>query len=201
MKLLYMALFRCDGDSKPVKLAVTEDLSSFSFFQRGVIREQFAFATRTFAQRTSPGTRQTISMQDLPLFLHVHVQMDNLTGCLIADQEYPERVAFTFISKTLRDLKTKFGASLSQCTQDSNLDLPSMTEDFQLYQNPKEADKILKIQRNLEDVKGIMHKNIDEVLRRGETLDSLMQKSDDLSNMSYDFYKTAKKQNQCCQLY
>lgn len=201
MKLLYMTLFRCDEDSNPIRLVNTEDLTSFSFFQRNVVREQLAFATRTLAQRTQKGTRQTISMKDLPLLLHVHQQTDGLCGCLIADEEYPERVAFTFIAKALRDLKAKFGESIKSIKADTELDLPSLGSDFTSYQNPMEADKILKIQKNLDDVKDIMHKNIDEVLKRGETLDSLMQKSDDLSNMSYNFYKTAKRQNQCCKMY
>jgi synaptobrevin family protein YKT6 len=46
-----------------------------------------------------------------------------------------------------------------------------------------------------------MHRNIDEVLKRGETLEALMAKSKDLSSVSYGFYKKAKKNNQCCKLY
>ena len=46
-----------------------------------------------------------------------------------------------------------------------------------------------------------MHKNIEEVLNRGETLDALMDKSEDLSATSLTFYKQSKKQNQCCKAY
>lgn len=46
-----------------------------------------------------------------------------------------------------------------------------------------------------------MSKNIEEVLKRGETLDSLMEKSTDLSATSLQFYKKAKKTNQCCKAY
>jgi hypothetical protein len=63
------------------------------------------------------------------------------------------------------------------------------------------ADKISKIQKSLDDVKDIMSKNIEDVLKRGETLDSLMEKSADLSTVSVQFYKKAKKTNQCCQAY
>lgn len=61
-----------------------------------------------------------------------------------------------------------------------------------------QADKLLKIQKNLDDIKDIMHKNIDEVLKRGENLDSLMEKSEDLSATSVQFYKKAKSTNACC---
>lgn len=41
-----------------------------------------------------------------------------------------------------------------------------------------------------------------KLLKRGETLESLMAKSKDMSGVSLDFYKTAKKTNKkCCSLY
>ena len=43
---------------------------------------------------------------------------------------------------------------------------------------------------------------MDDLLKRGEDLDKMMEKSKDVSNMSYDFYKNAKKANtRCCSLY
>ena len=56
----------------------------------------------------------------------------------------------------------------------------------------------MRIQQNLDEVKDIMQKNIDDVLKRGETIDSLMAKSDDLSGASVQFAKMARKNNQCC---
>ncbi|RYR68093.1 hypothetical protein Ahy_A03g014561 isoform E [Arachis hypogaea] len=51
-------------------------------------------------------------------------------------------------------------------------------------QDPAEADKLLKIQRELDETKIILHKTIDSVLARGERLDSLVEKSSDLSAAS-----------------
>jgi len=56
------------------------------------------------------------------------------------------------------------------------------------------ADKLLKIQNTLDDIKEIMYKNIEEVLKRGDKLDDLVDKSTRLSDSSKIFYKTAKKQ-------
>ena len=44
----------------------------------------------------------------------------------------------------------------------------------------------------------ILHKTIDSVLERGTKLDSLVERSDDLSRQSKMFYKQAKKTNSCC---
>ncbi len=43
---------------------------------------------------------------------------------------------------------------------------------------------------------------MNDLLKRGEDLDKLMENSKDLNKMSYDFYVTAKKTNKrCCSLY
>ena len=52
---------------------------------------------------------------------------------------------------------------------------------------------MLKIEKELLDVKSIIHKNLDDLLKRGEEMDTLMAKSKDLSAVSVDFYKKAKK--------
>lgn len=46
-----------------------------------------------------------------------------------------------------------------------------------------------------------MLKNVDEILQRGEKLEDLMQRTNDLSKTSRDFYRSARTQNQCCSLY
>ena len=68
------------------------------------------------------------------------------------------------------------------------------------YQDPAQADKLLKVQKELDETKIVLHKTIDSVLDRGEKLNSLVEKSTDLSMASQMFYKQARKQNQCCTL-
>lgn len=57
----------------------------------------------------------------------------------------------------------------------------------------------MKVEKELNEVKNIMHQNLNDLLERGETLDALMARSKDLNAVSVDFYKKAKKSNkQCC---
>ena len=65
-------------------------------------------------------------------------------------------------------------------------------------QDHTQADKIAKIQKDLDETKIILHQTIDSVLKRGEKLDALVDKSNDLSLASQMFYKQAKKTNSCC---
>lgn len=67
-----------------------------------------------------------------------------------------------------------------------------------MLQDPAQADKLAKIQRDLDETKIILHKTIESVLDRGEKLDQLVDKSADLSMASQLFYKQARKTNSCC---
>lgn len=58
------------------------------------------------------------------------------------------------------------------------------------FQTPNQADAMLKIQADLDETKIILHNTIEAVLERGEKLDDLVAKSDDLSSQSKMFYKT-----------
>lgn len=66
------------------------------------------------------------------------------------------------------------------------------------YQDPKQADPLLRMQEDLDETKIILRNTIEQVLVRGEKLDDLVSKSEDLSAQSKAFYKTAKKTNSCC---
>eukprot|EP01083_Nonionella_stella_P176707 618977_1 len=180
MKLIYCAVYNVSVDN-PISLACVEDLSSFGWLQRGTIREHLLFATRLLAQKTDRGQRQTVDMDNIPFMVNVHVRTNGLAVTLVSDQEYPQRVAFGLINKTFEDFEKHTRGQWSQHRADIDLQVPSMAADLQKYQNPKEADKIMKIQNELDDIKEIMHQNIDKVLARGEPLEKLMDKSSDLS--------------------
>ena len=51
--------------------------------------------------------------------------------------------------------------------------------------------------KDLDETKEVMYKTIDQVLRRGESIESIMEKSEDLSASSMKFYETSKK-TRCC---
>lgn len=67
-------------------------------------------------------------------------------------------------------------------------------------QDPHQADKLAKIQADLDETKVVLHRTIESMLERGEKLDNLVDKSQDLSMASQMFYKQARKTNSCCKM-
>lgn len=72
------------------------------------------------------------------------------------------------------------------------LSFPQLKEYIVKYQDPQQADSIMKIQKELDETKIVLHKTIESVLERGEKIDSLVEKSDGLSAQSKMFYKQVR---------
>lgn len=129
---------------------------------------------------------------------HVYVRADNLAAVLIADHEYPQRVAHTFITKVLDDFTAKVPTALWPTGTESSIDFQTLAAYLAKYQDPREGDALTRIQDDLDETEIILKNTIEAVLARGEKLDDLVDKSAQLSFQSKAFYKTAKKTNSCC---
>ncbi|ONM36192.1 VAMP-like protein YKT61 [Zea mays] len=200
------------GQSGPeaVVLANATDVSHFGYFQRSAAREFIVFVARTVAQRTQPGQRQSVQHEEYKVHSH---NRNGLCAVAFMDDHYPVRSAFSLLNQVLDEYQKAFGDSWKSATADGTQQWAFLTDALARFQDPAEADKLMKIQRDLDETKIILHKTIDSVLARGERLDSLVEKSSDLSAASQVilyllcrmifyavnmFYKQAKKTNQCC---
>jgi synaptobrevin homolog YKT6 len=154
------------------------------------------FLTKTFLKRTEPGQRQSVEHEGY--VVHCYVRSDGLGGAVTTDMEYPARVAFVLLGQMLEEFSSTHGDAWKTVTTPESMAFPQLETYLQKYQNPAEADKVTKIQRDLDETTEILHKTIDSVLERGVKLDNLVDKSNDLSAQSKLFYKQAKKTNSCC---
>lgn len=130
--------------------------------------------------------------------MHCYVRSDGLAGTVTTDGEYPARVAFGLLGQLLDDFTNQHGDAWKTVSTPESMTFPEATEYLEKYQDPASADKVTKIQKDLDETTQILHKTIDSVLERGVKLDNLVDKSNDLSAQSKLFYKQAKKTNSCC---
>jgi len=121
-----------------------------------------------------------------------------LVAILFADREYPVRAAFSVLQKLTDDYLERVGERWRAAAADDSGGDELAGAALAKYQDPASADKLLQIQRELDETKIVLHKTIDSVLARGEKLDNLVEKSSDLSLASQMFYKQARKSNSCC---
>lgn len=118
---------------------------------------------------------------------------------LVADQEYPSRVAFSLLAKVLEDFTGKYPKDgWKGIGQRGGVPYAELATTLKRYQNPHEADSMMRIQGDLDETKVILHKTIESVLDRGEKIESIVERSDQLSAQSKMFYRQAKKTNSWC---
>ncbi|PKA61528.1 VAMP-like protein YKT61 [Apostasia shenzhenica] len=203
MKITAILVLKCSGagdssssgSAEPVVLANASDVSHFGYFQRSAAKEFILFVGRTVAKRTPPAQRQSVQHEEY--MVHSY-NRNGLCAVAFMDDNYPVRSAFSLLNTVLDEYQKAFGESWRTVQADVTQPWPFANEALTKFQDPAEADKLLKIQRDLDETKIILHKTIDSVLARGEKLDSLVEKSSDLSAASQMFYKQARKTNQCC---
>ncbi|KIX02525.1 uncharacterized protein Z518_08466 [Rhinocladiella mackenziei CBS 650.93] len=195
MKIFYIGIVR--NDPVPAtELAVERDLSSFSRFTRDSYGEFMTMFAKTVAERTRPGVRQDI--EEKSYTFHAYGSSQGIVGIIISDAEYPALVAHQVLSKIIDEFTSQNPRSSYLSPSVTSRPFPQLKEYLVKYQDPNQADSIMKVQRELDETKIVLHKTIESVLERGEKIDSLVAKSDGLSAQSKMFYQQAKKQNSCC---
>lgn len=181
VKLYFLGVFKKQGDEAQL-IQSASDLSSFGFFQRNSAHDFLKFTSRMVVSRMEVATRTSIKEKEY--ICHAFVRADNTAAVVVSDDQYPPKVAHTIALKVLEEFP--------QCNLEAYL---------KRFQDPKEADSIMRLQAELDETKIILHSTIANLLKRGEKLDDLVAKSEDLSSQSKLFYKTAKKTTRCCEIF
>lgn len=202
MKVYYIGILKSDG-GEAIELCKAKDVSSFSFFERGSVEQFMTFFSQTIAARTEKGQRQSI--EEGNYMGHVYCRQEGLAGVVISDKEYPVRVSFSILNKVLDEYLTQHPKQEWENVTTANkashdLQFAPLDEYLKRYQDPHQADALMRVQQELDETKIVLHKTIESVLQRGEKLDTLVDKSEALSASSKMFYTQAKKTNSCCVL-
>ena len=200
MKILSIHIFSL-YKNKPIILSSAYALSFVSIFQRGTLKDFLIFHSRLVIERVQKDTHAQVQLEKGVCFA---VANDDKIGVtMITDEEYPKRVAIDFLLRVHDNFKaflSQNNIDLNNYEKDTDLKFDYLNTAIEEWQDPSKKDNILKLQSELNDVQDIMRQNLNELLKREENLESLMEKSQDLSAVSVNFYKQAKKTNSCCNL-
>ena len=160
------------------------NLDSFSFISRYSIKEFINLFTRLCSEKTkNDQIIQKITHEQYSVYTLKVVSRDQeFCFCITSDIDYPNYAAHSVLQK----LKNEFN------TDNWN---ENKLKEF-LLESQKHV--ITTIKTELEETKVILHKNIDLLLERGEKIEDLLHKSNELSNKSISFYKMSKKTNRGC---
>ena len=201
MHLFALLLSSVHGEfsASPSILCRAFHLKSFSFLQRGTVKEFCVFVARTSAAKSQPGTRCSVTQDQF--VVHCYHMSDGLVATAITDAEYPPRAAFF----TLKDAVSAFRQTHAETWKDQGTrrdrefklsDLKPLLAD---RQDPRSFDPLIRAASATDEVIEVMNDNLQLALSRGEQLDELVGRSEDLSRRAKLFYKESKGKR-CCDL-
>ncbi|GAB4819188.1 hypothetical protein N2152v2_006234 [Parachlorella kessleri] len=114
---------------------------------------------------------------------------------VMADEACGKRVPFAFLTDIQQRFESLYSAVASQAVAyEMNSEFSRVLQQQMDYfnTNPK-ADSINRVQAELGQLKTIMVDNIDKILDRGERLELLVQKTDNLSHDAFAFKRGARQ--------
>eukprot|EP00871_Galdieria_phlegrea_P005859 jgi/Galph1/760/GphlegSOOS_G5522.1 len=124
-----------------------------------------------------------------------------ITYLCIARRLYPRRLVFAFLDDIKKRFSSEYGESAKtagplRMQHDFS---PILKQQMEYFSNEVEADKLSKVHQQVEEVTSVMRSNIDEALNRGERLEVLVDKAEDLRGGASQFQKssTQLKRNFC----
>ncbi len=202
MKLISMHVFRWKPE-EAILLAGDSELSALWFYQRSVASDLILHNSRLVASRMKPGQRACIRLEGGKTLCYAICTPGQVCVTAITDLEYPERAAFAALYDLAMDfIRTyKSDPKVLGASADLRLEYKGLQERLVKWQKPEENDKLLAIEKELQETTDIMRQALEGMLKKGEKLEEIAQKSKDLKGISLQVYNKAKKNNQCCSLY
>ena len=208
---LVAATIYCRIGDKATILATAERLDQFSFWYRSQAGEFIRFGSRQVAQHISPGESESILPDDehsaLQYCCHGYREAEGvLVATAVAAPDYHQLTVYRLLKTLVRRFREQHGELLlslslshqSLPSEDTAVDsFPLLEEFLSKYQNPEDADRVPQIKKELADTQEVLFKTLDQILSRGQSMEQIMESSQDLSSASMTFYKTSKR-SRCC---
>jgi synaptobrevin family protein YKT6 len=182
--------------TKPTILSSAYYLDDFMFWEKSSARELMKFVSREVVERVRNGKSSILHQGYL---CHAYVRYDDLACAIICDEEYPENIVYSLISEIIIRFLEK-GYEWSSVTEDVEFEFPFIQDKISDWQDSTKVDKLQQIQKDIELTKETVIKTIDQLLERGEKLETLASRSDDLSYNSRIFLDKSKEMNSCCNI-
>lgn len=171
MKVYSLAVVLAPPQKSSSIIISANDMSSFSFYQRGSVGEFLTFFSKTISERTPQGQRQSVQENNYTAHVynrggaeqlagashtptHAARDTDNSAAVIITDHEYPVRPAFSLLTKLLDDFTAK--VPQTSYANPSAISFPEINTYLQKYQDPRQADAIMKVQQELDETKIIL---------------------------------------------
>ena len=124
-------------------------------------------------KRLAYETEQRCTIESLPFVFHYLIEF-GVCYLVLCDKSYPKKLAFSYLEEIQKEFHSKYGGEVGTVARpyafvkfDSFIQKAKKS-----YKDARASRNLQKLNEDLNDVTRIMTKNIQDVLGRGEALDS-----------------------------
>ncbi|XP_065058360.1 vesicle-associated membrane protein 7-like [Rhopilema esculentum] len=130
-------------------------------------------------------------------YLFHYIIEKQITYLCITDDDFERSKAFSFLSEVkkrfLRTYQARAQTALPYAMQSEfSRVLASQMRHYSDPMTSRETSSMTRVEEELDELKGIMVKNIDSIVQRGERLELLVEKTEDLNATSLTFKKSSR---------
>ncbi|XP_027349862.1 vesicle-associated membrane protein 722 isoform X1 [Abrus precatorius] len=119
------------------------------------------------------------------------------TYCVVAVESVGRQIPIAFLERIKEDFTKKYAGGKAATAAANSLNKefgPKLKEQMQYcVDHPEEISKIAKVKAQVTEVKGVMMENIEKVLDRGEKIELLVDKTENLRSQAQDFRQQGTK--------
>ncbi|XP_006349936.1 putative vesicle-associated membrane protein 726 isoform X1 [Solanum tuberosum] len=122
---------------------------------------------------------------------------NGFTYCVVATESAGREIPLAFLDRVKNDFSKKYagGKAATASAKSLNREFGSKLKEHMKYccDHPEEISKLSKVKAQVSEVKGVMMENIEKVLDRGEKIELLVDKTDNLRSQAQDFRQQGTK--------
>ncbi|KAL0268548.1 UNVERIFIED_CONTAM: hypothetical protein PYX00_010450 [Menopon gallinae] len=127
-------------------------------------------------------------------YLFHYISENTIIYMCITDDEFERSRAFLFLNVIKERFQNLYGhRALTAIAYSLNLEFSRILEnEMKYYSCERDVDKISRVHGQLDELKEIMVKNIDNVFARGERIELLINKAENLTMNSVSFRQSSR---------
>ncbi|KAK8335614.1 hypothetical protein V6Z12_A09G067000 [Gossypium hirsutum] len=120
-----------------------------------------------------------------------------LAYCVVATESAGRQIPIAFLERVKEDFSKRYGGgkAANAKAKSLNREFGSKLKAQMKYcaEHPEEISKLAKVKAQVSEVKGVMMENIEKVLDRGEKIEVLVDKTENLRSQAQDFRQQGTK--------
>ena len=131
-----------------------------------------------------------------------YVVAHGITYMCMADTDFGRGVPFAFLDDITRRWSTTYGErGQTALAYGMNEDFSRVLQkQMDYFSRDPNADRMARVQGEIDEVRSVMVHNIERVLERGEKIELLVDKTENMTQQAFKFERSATtlKRNMCC---